>query len=68
MKIKQRDANKAAIEMAAAMVRDADLMTLFGDLAECAATPAEEEHNDAVMAKAQAAALKRIEQLLGGTR
>ena len=59
MKIKQREANRKALEMAAAMVRDADLDNLFGeDSYDC--TDAEE----AILSKAQDYAVRRIEALL----
>lgn len=64
MKLKQRQANKAALEMAAAMVRDADLEELFADFGTIGDTDAEEEHNYAVMDKAQKYAAGRIERLI----
>ena len=51
--------------MAAAMVRDADFYSLFGDLADAGETDAEYERNEVVMAKAQAQVAARLQRLSG---
>jgi hypothetical protein len=55
--MKQHEANRIALEMAAAMVRDADFDSLFGD-------EYEPNKDDDVCHKAQAYAVRRIEGLL----
>jgi hypothetical protein len=55
--MKQREANRRALEMAAAMVRDADLESLFGQ-------EYEPVKDDDVCSKAQVYAVRRIEGLL----
>ena len=65
VKIKQREANRIAMAMAAAMVRDADFYSLFGDLADAGETDAEYERNEVVMAKAQAQVAARLQRLSG---
>lgn len=62
MALKQREANRKALEMAAAMVRDADLDALFDDLGDGS------EKDDEVLAKAQGNAVRRIEGLLSKTK
>lgn len=59
MALKQRETNRKALEMAAAMVRDADFVSLFGDDMGDG-----DEHDDEVMAKAQEYAARRIEGLI----
>jgi hypothetical protein len=56
--LKQRDANREALEMAAAMVRDADFEALFADLGDGS------EEDDKVLDKAQKYAVRRIEALV----
>lgn len=58
MALKQREANRKALEMAAAMVRDADFTSLFDDLGDGS------ERDDEVLAKAQANAVRRIEAMI----
>jgi hypothetical protein len=60
MRLKQRDMNRKALQMAAAMVENADFASLFGD----DAFPDDERDED-VLAKAQAAAVRRIRALAG---
>ena len=47
MALKQREANRKALEMAAAMVRDADFDSLFDDTGDGS------EHDEEVMARAR---------------
>lgn len=58
MALKQREANRKALEMAAAMVRDADFCSLFDDLGDGS------ERDEEVPAKAQANAVRRISALI----
>ena len=58
MALKQREAKRKALEMAAAMVRDADFDSLFDDTGDGS------EHDEEVMAKAQANAVRRITALI----
>lgn len=58
MALKQREANRQAILMAAAMVRDADLTELFDDLGD------QSEKDDEILTKAQDTAVRRILALL----
>ena len=54
MALKQREANRKALEMPVAMVRDADLDDLFDDLGDGS------EHDDHVLTMAQEYAVRRI--------
>ena len=58
MPLKQREANRKALENAAAIIQCCDFTQLFGeDLGDGS------EHDDDVMEKAQAYAVRRIESL-----
>lgn len=59
MALKQRAMNKKALEMAAASVKDADFVELFGDDGY-----ADNEKDEEVLEKAQAHAVRRILSLI----
>ncbi len=61
MALKQREANRKALEMAAAMVRDADLQSLFDDLGD------DSEKDIETLEKAKNYAVRRIENLMKST-
>lgn len=58
MALKQREANRQALEMAAALVENADLLSLFDDQGDGG------EKDDNVLHKAQQYAVRRIRGLL----
>jgi hypothetical protein len=58
MALKQREMNKQALEAATSFIRDADFTQIFDDAGDGS------EHDDEVLEKAQAYAVRRIEGLL----
>jgi hypothetical protein len=58
MALKQREANRKALEMAAEMVRGADLAGLFDDLGDGS------ENDSEILTKAQDNAVRRIKALI----
>lgn len=62
MALKQREANRKALEMAVALVENADLDSLFDDFGDGS------DEDDEVLDKAQKYAARRIEGLLARKR
>lgn len=62
MKLKQRDANREALEQAAAIIEASDLESLFASYGD-AQSASEDQHNEIVLEKAQRYAVERIRKL-----
>lgn len=67
-RLKQRETNRLAIHMAAALFEAMDFTEIFADLGDDESDPNAMEHNDEVMDKAQANAVRRIRGLIGGDK
>lgn len=67
-RLKQRETNRLAISAAAALLEAMDFTEIFADLGEDESDPNTMEHNDEVMDKAQANAVRRIRGLIGETK
>ena len=58
MTLKQRETNRLAIENAATHIENMDLQSLYGDIGDGS------DHDEQILAKAQATAVRRIRSLL----